>query len=330
MPRWRLDFTAGGELTLRRGVTLVGRHPACDIVLDNATISRRQLLLQPRADGVELVKLGRQEVRCDAEALDEQVVIAGDGARLTIGGVDFATIRALADVADEARWLLSLDGGPALKITATFTIGGSIADDLTIPGWPRAALRLHDAEAAVLVELAEAAAGLVSGEDAARFDPDGFAPLDPGRPLTVGEHRLALLRSAAELRSSTLHDDAAPLVLRAESYGRGGVVTTVVGGDERSVYLPRLRYSLLRALIAPPPPAAPGDYLDAEALCEVIWPGNPDKTEYDFNVLLHRVRRDLLRAEIDVDALIERAHGSGMIRAPFAAQAEVTVDGVRR
>ncbi|MCA9658636.1 MAG: FHA domain-containing protein [Myxococcales bacterium] len=330
MPRWRLDFEAGGELTLRRGVTLVGRHPACDIVLDNATISRRQLLLQPRADGVELVKLGRQEVRCDGEALEEQVVIAGDGARLAIGGVDFATIRALADTPEEARWLISLDGGPALKLIAPFTIGGSPSDDLTVPGWPRAALRLHDTEAAVLVELADAASELVAAEDAARFDPDGFARLEPGRPLLLGGHRLALVRSAAELRSSTLHDDAAPLTLRAESYGRGGVITTVVGGEERSVYLPRLRFALLRALIAPPPPAAPGDYLDVESLCEIVWPGNHSKTEYDFNVLLHRVRRDLLRAELDVDALIERAHGSGMIRAPAAAEAEVVVDGVRR
>ena len=108
------------------------------------------------------------------------------------------------------------------------------------------------------------------------------------------------------------------------------MITTVVGGEERSVYLPRLRFALLRALIAPPPPAAPGDYLDVESLCEIVWPGNHSKTEYDFNVLLHRVRRDLLRAELDVDALIERAHGSGMIRAPAAAEAEVVVDGVRR
>lgn len=327
MARWQLHFATGGRLNLRHGVTLVGRHPTCDVILQNSAISRRQLLLHARHDAVELVKLGRQAVHCGDDELTDEAYSAGDGAAITIGGVEFATLRADARADAPPRWLLSVDDGPALPLgRGVLILGGGPADHLNVDGWPAAALRLHAVEAGVIVERRRDAAAALGDADDPRFDGDGFARLGPEAPLWIGGRRLDVSPAQAHLRTSTALAADEAVVLHLEPYGRGGVLTIDRGGERRSTYLARLRFALLRALLVPAPPARPGDYLDTDQLCAAIWPDNQVKTEYDLNVLLHRLRQDLLRADFEVDALIERARGSGRIRAPIAGSATITVE----
>ena len=94
-------------------------------------------------------------------------------------------------------------------------------------------------------------------------------------------------------------------------------------GPKRSVYLAARRFALLRALITPEPPARPGELRSVEELCRAIWPDDELKDETDFNVLLYRVRRDLVNAGLDLAEFIERVRGSGMVRSPIAADAEI-------
>lgn len=304
-------------------MTLVGRHPACDVVINNSAVSRRQLLIHARADAVELVKLGRQNVYCNESELGEQAMIAGDGDRISFGGTKFAVLRRF-ESERSTRWLICIDGGPGLEVrTNGLVIGGRGHEDLTVEGWPPDALRIHGLDSGVIVECSAAARRLLSEREQDHFDGDGFARIDPDRGLSVAGRMLSVLGTGSKLQASTLLSGHSTVV-RLESYGRGGVLVIESGGGEpRSAYFSRLRFALVRALIHPRPPASPGDYLGVEALCEEIWPDSEHKTEYDFNVLLHRVRQDLLRAGLDVDRVIERARGSGMIRAPIAVNAMV-------
>lgn len=331
MARWRLEFATGGQLSLQRGVTLVGRHPTCDVVLDDSTVSRRQLLLQTRVDGVELVKLGRQTVHCDELELDERSTLARDGDHIRIGGAPFARVRASASGEESACWLLSVDGGPRIQLThTTFFVGSGEHDSLAVPGWPAATLQIHDVDLNVLVELSEAGKAMLSTEEAERFNVDGIVRIAANageQTLRVGGHELSFVHRASDPRTQATLDTAQSVVLRLDRCGRGGVLTIETEDDTHSVYLARLRFDLISALIRPPPPAAGGDYVAIETLCEQVWPEQPFKTEYDLNVLLHRLRQDLLRARLDITALIERAHRSGLLRAPIARDAKVIVEG---
>ncbi|WP_172302397.1 FHA domain-containing protein [Pseudenhygromyxa sp. WMMC2535] len=323
MKTWRLEFEAGGDYALRPGVTVVGRSAACDIVLDDPAVSRRQLLLHVRAEGVELVKLGRRATRCGGVEFEGEH-LAKAGELVEIGGRAFAWLRALPQRKWRARWLLRLDGGPAIGMRKTpFTIGSGPSDDLRVADWPPSALRLHDAERALIAELA--APKLLRAGQQAGFDAEGLVRMAPEQGLELGGRRLEIVATATQLERSTRLDDG-PVELSLERYERGGALHLGRGGERRSVYLAPRRFALVRALISPRPPTTPGELVGVGELCRAIWPEDAAKDETDFNVLLYRVRRALLQAGFDVDELICRERGTGMLRAPLAAVASVRVD----
>ena len=326
MSRWRLEFEAGDKLALRRGVVVVGRSSSCDVVLDDPAISRRQLLLHVTAEGVVLANVGRQAVSRNGSEIDESA-LAGDGDRIRIGGSPFAVVRATVAEEAESRWILRLDGGLTLKPRRTpFTVGGGGADDLRLDGWPAAGLSLHDVDTGVIVELGADSGSLLRDDERSAFDADGFARVALGGELLVGGRRFAFLQGDGGLEGSTEIGGVETVVeVRLEAYKRGGVLSIGRGGATVEVFLAQRRFALLRALLSPNKPALAGDLVPVEALCRTIWPDDPHKDESDFNVLLYRVRRDLLRAGIDAGAVIERARGSGMVRSPLGEGARVMI-----
>jgi len=230
LSRWLLEFESGRRITLRAGVTVVGRSSNCDVVLDDPAVSRRQLLLLPRQDGVEIVNVGRQAASVDGQVFDEPA-LARSGTHLEIAGVAFGTIQA---------------GDTAREQEASTVLGPRVA--------------------------------------------------------------------------------SAPISLRLETYARGGLLTLSQGEEQRSCYLASLRFALLRGVLRPPAPAVPGDFVSVEGLCRQIWPEDPHKDDTDFGVLLYRLRQDLQRAGFEPDQLLERARGTGMIRAPLAREAAIVVE----
>jgi hypothetical protein len=320
-----LEFVAGDQLSLRRGVIVVGRSASCDVVLDDPAVSRRQLLLHVTADGVVLANVGRQAVSRNGAEIDDST-LAVDGDRIAIGGEPFAVLRRTTAPDVASRWILRLDGGLALKLRRTpFTVGGGSTDDLTVDGWPPAALSLHDVDTGIIVELGSGSEALLSAEERALFDEDGFARVAVGGGFVVGGRRFAITQGGAPLEGSTECGGEPRAEIRLEAYKRGGVLSLDRGGAVSEVFLAQRRFALVRALLAPPEPAAAGDLLPVDALCRRIWPKDPHKDESDFNVLLYRVRRDLLRAGIDASEVIERARGAGMVRAPIGERARIVV-----
>ncbi len=305
---------------------VVGRSASCDVVLDDPAVSRRQLLLHVTAEGVVLANVGRQGVSCNGVEIDESA-LAGDGDAIGIGGEPFAVLRRTTLEGAESRWILRLDGGLALKLRRTpFTVGGGPTDDLSVDGWPAGALTLHDVDTGIIVELGAGSEGLLRGGERAAFDSDGFARVAVGGVILVGGRRFSIIQGDARLEGSTEIGGTPPRSeVRLEAYKRGGVLSLGRGGEATEVFLAERRFALLRALFAPAKPAVAGDLIGVDDLCERIWPDDPSKDESDFNVLLYRVRRDLLRAGIDASEVIERARGAGMVRAPLGESARVVI-----
>ncbi|NVB43303.1 FHA domain-containing protein [Pseudenhygromyxa sp. WMMC2535] len=323
MLRWRLDLEAGGGYVLPSGVTVVGRSSARDIVFDDPSVSRRQLLLHTRADGVELVRIGRRTTSCNGVAFEgEHLAKAGD--RLAIGGRVFASLRAVPADGQEACWLLRLDGGPAIGLPRRpFSIGGGAGDDLRIAGWPGGALRLYDVDRVVLIELS--AAQLLAMGERPRFDVEGLARLIPDRTVSIGGHTLEIVATPPQ-RERIAKLDEQPTALHLERYERGGALHLERGGLRRSVYLTPRRFALLRALVSPPPPLAAGEGVEVEALCRAVWPRDASKDETDLNVLVYRVRRALLLAGLDADEFVLREREQNKVCAPIAGHARAIVD----
>lgn len=326
MPQWFLELSSGVRVNLARGLTSIGRSSRCDIVVPDPSVSRRQVLLYPRADAVELINVGKQPLAIDGEVVTD-TGFAREGSSIQIAGTPIAVVRcghASHGPDAPARWCLRLDGGPLVSLPDhPFTIGGSGRDDLVIAGWAPATLTLHGFDTSVMVEAA--APGVAAPSWDAPFDEGGLARLEPGQELVFAGVRLELVASdGPSLERSTMTVAGARCAVRLERFKSGGMLTLERGGEVASVYLARRRYALARALLAPLERSANG-YQSVDALCLVIWPDDPVKDRTDFNVLLYRVRRDLIHAGIDPDVLIDRERGSGMIRAPIVSLPNVEV-----
>lgn len=128
--------------------------------------------------------------------------------------------------------------------------------------------------------------------------------------------------NATESHPAWLEND--PSEVHLEFLTRGGRLTVGCRGVPRVVYLPGRRCDLVAALLKPPPPFAPGEFIPDEVILPRIWPGR-SMSRVNLNVLIHRARHDLVRAAINGAALLDRAVGGSATRFRMARGAQVTV-----
>lgn len=102
---------------------------------------------------------------------------------------------------------------------------------------------------------------------------------------------------------------------------RGGRLWLLDQDGEHTVYLAGNRCDLLAALLRPPAPEKPGDWVQDEFLSRQVWPTSV-RTRADMNTLIYRVRQDLNGAGVD-PAIVERRSGATRLR--IAVDAEVSV-----
>jgi DNA-binding winged helix-turn-helix (wHTH) protein len=90
------------------------------------------------------------------------------------------------------------------------------------------------------------------------------------------------------------------------------------------VYLPERRCDLVALLVSPPSPHVAGQLVPDDLVIARLWPGQ-SRTRADLNTVIHRVRADLLRGELDGARLVERAEGGGATRFDADAATRVTI-----
>ena len=130
---------------------------------------------------------------------------------------------------------------------------------------------------------------------------------------------------------SVTREDVRRFALALASFYRGAEPVTLDAGQYRQRLerdarkeVERSRRDLVAALLQPPPPFAPGGFVPDDVLLPRIWPGRA-MTRVDLNVLIHRTRHDLVRAEIDGATLLDRARGGSATRFRLAVDARVSV-----
>lgn len=307
-----LDLPDGMAVGIGAAGLLVGRHRDCDIQLADESASRRHALLRVALDGVELIALGRQPVHVDDHPCST-VQTVHDGTRLAFPG--FACHVRIERPHEAVRVDYALRrGDERFPIrTSPFVV--------VVAGWPDDAVRFHTAQGVLFVEL--------SGEpgwlDGVELAPGVPAAVAAGNTLVYRDHTF-VVEHASDDNASTV---VTPSPTRAtgvvlQPLPRGGRVTFRFNDGDRTVYLPGRRFRLIFALVMPPKPHVAGDYISDNDVVPFVWNDNDEVGgRTDINVVLTRIRQDLVAGGIAATALLERAPGGRATRIVLAPGASI-------
>jgi hypothetical protein len=314
----------GTRLAIKPTGILIGRAPHCDVVLAEPDASRVQAIVFSGAGGPCLTVLGKGPTAVNGELVVHERDLAG-GDRIELPGLALKVLAAPEDAAAPPRssWVLRGPSGLFGVARTPFTVGSGAGADLRLDGGPAVALRFHLAdrlhvEAVAAIEI-----------DGAACEPGAIEELRPGAIVGYAGGQFKVVSTNPLSLDQTAPSPAAaeenPSEIRLEFLTRGGRLTVGWRGLHRAVYLPERRCDLVAALLQPPSPFAPGSFVPDEVLLPRIWPGRT-MTRVDLNVLIHRARHDLVRAELDGAALLDRARGGSATRFRMALDARVSVD----
>jgi hypothetical protein len=289
---------------------VIGRDPACDIVVADPAISRRHALVRASSEGVELVPLGRLPVGYNGRPCERAQLLA-DGDRIEVAELVFTVkVELPAPSASHVGYRL-VRGRSSYALSHTpFVVGGGDTDDLILDGWPPGALRLHLAQGELFVEPVVGAASV----NGAAIEGEALAALELGDVLGYGDDAFEI--AGGNRAHTTITGDAVALPSRVvvEMLPRGGRVVFTLPSGERAVYLADRRLDLIAALVQPPAGYQPGDFIPDDVLRPVVWPRNPNVIRSEINVHITRCRKDLLAAGLAGPRLLQRSPGGGATR----------------
>jgi hypothetical protein len=312
MAVWLRD-AAGVRLAPFHGSLLIGRAPACHVVVDDARVSRKHALLLEDEDGAQVVPLGRGGVVLDGSHVDRPTRVR-DGGRLRIVDTEFQ-LEVRAEPAAPS-WALEIAGVQYPLRGAGLRLGGGSNDDLHVPRWPAASVVLYVVTGAVVAEV-DPSITVLGGEGG----DDGVVTLTRGSRLSFAELTATLVLLGDE--KATLDLDPSPTEAHLELMPNGGLLKLRLD-RLHCVWLPQKRGDLLAALLSQSGSHAAGDWVPDDVLIPRVWGAEPI-TRAQVNTLIHRTRLTLSAAGLHGSKLIERAPGGGSTRIRLARGAATSV-----
>jgi len=304
----------GGSRRVGGQGLLIGRDPACDIVVADPAISRRHALIRASIDGVELVPLGRLPVGYNGHPCERAQLLA-DGDRIEVAGLVFTVKVELPRPGHAPGGFRLVRGRSSFALSHTpFVAGGADTDDLILERWPAGALRFHLAQGELFLEVVTGTATR-NGEP---IEGDALVALDVGDLVGYGGDTFEIAGGDRAHTTIVGDADALPSRVLIEMLPRGGRVVFALPGGEHAVYLADRRLDLIAALVRPPAGYAPGEFIPDDVLRPLVWPRNPNVIRSEINVHITRCRKDLLAAGLAGPRLLQRAPGGGATRLALA------------
>ncbi len=317
-----LVFEDGSRRRVSGQGVLVGRAATCDIVVSDPRASKRHALLCLSASGLEVHPLGRNTTKVNGRQVSGARRI-GHGDRLEVPGATFTVDRPRPRPADHAPvWLVRLGDILHRVPGGAMSVGGGDLDELRVPGWPDGAITLHVGGTSLLAE-ANVEGARVGDEDAPTEE---LHLLRSGDVLRFGEHAVEVLAEQPQEETTVASLDSLRLrEVRFQYRPTGGELALQIGDRVLSCPLSELRSRLVVVLLQPPGGYSAGDFIPDELVIPQIWPRRDDRTNFDVNTLVHRLRKDLLKIGVDPTRFIERARTGGATRFRLQDGAEVMV-----
>lgn len=324
-PSFRLERPDGCALRVPARGLMLGRSADCDVVLVHPGASQCHALVLPAGEALRIVALGRNPTNLNGQPL-RGASPAVEGDLIELPGATFRVRSVGAGGRDERvlAWvILGAEERYAVR-GPVFAIGGEAAADLRIPGWPEAALRFTVVQRGLVLEIGQP--GWLGGEllEAGAV----LAPTDRDR-LRFGSTEIELAMAPDERWDETVVSTGDGASSIRFSFLPNGGRLEVAFRDAAEPFvaeLPELRARLFAALLTPRGGFSPGDEMPDEVVMEAVWPRGRDRDRTDLNQLVHRARRDLLRAGVNPERLLYRPRRGGAVRILLAAQATIRVD----
>lgn len=301
---------------------LIGRGPSCDIIVSDATSSKEQALVRRGRGRLELHPLGRNPTLVNGEEVERSHRLE-NGDVIEVPGARFEVLLDAEPTERYSSWMLAVGGARHRVPNRPLTVGSSDQDELHIAQLPPNALTFFTAGDGLLVEVTEEGFQV----DGAPLEPDEVHPVGRGRKVTWNDVTLEVVASTGLQETPTTHMAQLPILRKIEFryMPTGGELTVDYTCEVVTCQLSELRCRLTVALIQPPEPYTAGEFVPDEVILPLVWPRQPERSHYDLNTLVHRLRKDLLRAGLDPTQLIERARGGGGARVRVTRDVEIAV-----
>lgn len=290
----------------RRGL-LIGRGAGSDVLVPDGRTSSSHALVWQGPRGPQLVAFGRNETRLNGTVAEGVVRLAHDDL-LEVPGETLRVVVEGDPQAETYAWVVAVsEQHPYALYRTGRAAGGGPADELHVPDWPPRALVLSPFEGSLAVQFEVEAR--CNGE---RVEAGEVRRARIGDAITIGGTTLRVLHLVdATGKSTHLTPPEAPLTRVGFSFlPHGGELRLGWSGAEQRIRLPEIRARFVATLLTTHGEYRPGDWLPDDVLISNVWPRETGKGRVDVNILLHRVRRDLITTGVDAFALIERDTGA--------------------
>jgi pSer/pThr/pTyr-binding forkhead associated (FHA) protein len=313
-----------GSMIRVHEVMVLGREVDCDLIFHNPRVSKKHAVIRTSAGFPELLCLGRNPTRVNGIRVEGSQRLR-DGDEIQVVDIVF-TVR-IEGGSDQTPpvWMLELSDRSVVGILATpFSVGGDRYDNVHLPGLPPSILCFLQAQGALVLE--PGATVRVAGEVVECGD---MVAMNSTDLIEFQDLRFRVYMQRPGSEKTTLHSAVPPQMpvsVRLEILPNGGrLFLTFAGKSPVCLPLSEQRADLLALLLKPPADIDPGEFVPDELVLPKVWPGNQGKDRTDLNVLLYRVRSDLLRAGINPFRVLERLKGGGATRFRLAPNAVVEV-----
>jgi len=311
---WTLETASGHRMRIPEQGLRIGRNPDCDLVLENRHASGLHAMLVPTARGLELFSLGRNPTQVNSKPVEGRAKLISDD-EVQLPGLCF---RVRGSSSPGISWLLE-HGEIRRRIDGTLRIGGSDSDDLIVEAWPARAVVVTLVHNQPVAEIRQ---GMSLHSE---LQEPTIQELVDGDELSCGPG-LVRVRAVMDDAAPTLRAAVLPVRAHFSFLPTGGLLQLgFADGTSAEIELPELRARLVAALLSPPGDYEGGELVPDELLLSAIWPGANNRDRTDLNTLVHRTRKELLRAGVNPTNILVRARGGGATRFRVIEGAQVAV-----
>jgi hypothetical protein len=322
VPSWFAVPTQGAALRVGGLGLVIGRAPTCDLVLGEPEVSRRHVLLQFGLRGqLDIVPFPGAPTTVNGIAIATPVT-ANDGDVLAFpGGASVCLALRDGELGTTAghAWLLGVHGRRIGLRRADLVLGGG-DDDVMVELWPAAAALVtwRDDRPSLVPRIdGITRAGIALVRDVA-------VALAPGDLLVHGACTIEVILETVD-PAPTARGAVRITAIALEMFPTGGIITITTTHGEHRALLAERRFALACALLAPPAPYTPGEFVPDETIIERVWPPGSSADRGDLNQLVFRLRADLKAAGLAGLELIERYAKGGAARALVGATTSIQV-----
>jgi len=315
-----LQMPDGSKLRVGREGITIGRRADSHLIVTDPRTSLKHCHVSPVPGGLEITPLGRNPTRVNSTIIPGRTQLL-DGDVVELPGISLQVMVEEIQGSPVSGWRLVRQEGIELSIRPLpFQIGGGKDDHIVVPDTPECCIVFHGVDTGIAIEVRYDVK-----RNGKRIQAGTITSTLPGDRWTIGEAHFHVTSDEFDPEQTQLIGFFGATEVRFTFLVEGGRLDFRLNPNTamRSILLPEMRARLIATLLKPPGEYQAGEDIPDEVLIPSIWPGQKIRNRTDLNQLIHRTRKDLVKAGVDPHAVLERVGRVGATRFRLAADATV-------